>query len=969
MVPYLFPLKGFSQLAVLLSAVLFSCVVCPRVLGAPPEKAQGELLVKMVQGPASAAAANAHKAVGAKVQKDFPRLGWQKVKLPPGMTVEVGIVRYKKIRGVAHVQPNYAYHTSGTPDDPMFDRLWGMTKINAPAAWDISTGSAEIVVADIDTGVDYTHPELAANMWINPGEVAGNGADDDGNGYVDDIYGVDTVNYDSDPMDDNGHGTHTSGTIGAVGNNAEGVAGVNWSVRIMALKFLDAGGSGWTDGAIACFEYALMMKERGVNIRVTNNSWGGGWFDQALKDAIDACGNAGILNICAAGNYAVDNDQYLFYPASMDCESIISVAASDLDDNPAWFTNWGATTVDLAAPGVGILSTLPGNSYSGWSGTSMATPHVTGAVALLCAIDGEQTAAELKNRIMQSVDPVSWPSRPTVTNGRLNLARAIDNTFIQVSAFRVVIPEGDTATFGVRLSRDPEGTVTISVSKDSGDPDITVTDGATLVFDSANWSAFQHVTLAAAPDDDNIDGTAAIICSAPEWQNGYVTAVEYDSERPDYFTEQFTGNAGDAFDLDYRMLTFVPNGSSDYYQAFCTPIAGLPTNPDGGTFLELGDDSYAEVNAAVSLYGQTYSSFFVGSNGYLTFTSGDFSLDETLDNHFALPRISALFDDLYPSSSQVSYKVLPDRVVVTFMNVQEFYNGNSNTFQIEMLDSGVINIAYLNVDAQDGLAGLSYGQGLPLNFAESDLSAYPALAFNDYEADAAPSPDGDGTVTGEDLTQIGRYATGLESMPAGREFLRADCQPLATLGDGVIDAADLVQAGRYAAGLDPLTEAGGPASPASAAAAGSSGDQGALARAPQREMALSRTTLRRGQTGTVTLTFKALGNECALGCTLNFDPTALRFVSAVGAEGTTMLLNDTQAAAGQLGLCLIRPYPHSFPRGETVAVTLVFTVPANARLETTGIFFSDLLAHCVVADTSAAKVPVICTSGRVTIKR
>ena len=181
----------------------------------------------------------------------------------------------------------------GTPD----------ADIDAPEAWDIGTGSTDVVVAVIDTGVDYTHPDLAANMWVNPGEIPDNGIDDDGNGYDDDVYGYDFCNYDGDPFDDHYHGTHCAGTIGAIGNNSEGVAGVNWRVKIMALKFLDATGSGWTDDAINCVEYSIQM-----GAKLSSNSWGGGGFDQALKDAIDAAGQAGMLFVAAAGNGGSDND-------------------------------------------------------------------------------------------------------------------------------------------------------------------------------------------------------------------------------------------------------------------------------------------------------------------------------------------------------------------------------------------------------------------------------------------------------------------------------------------------------------------------------------------------------------------------------------------------------------------------------------------------------------------------------------
>ena len=233
------------------------------------------------------------------------------------------------------------------------------------------------MVAIIDTGIDYTHPDLAANIWTNPGEIAGDGIDNDGNGYVDDVHGYDFVNNDGDPMDDHFHGTHTAGTVGAVGNNGVGVTGVNWQVKLMALKFLGASGSGSVSGAVSALEYAVTM-----GVRLSNNSWGGGGYSQALYDAIKNSQVIGHVFVAAAGNSGVNSDLQPAYPASYDLDNIISVAAIDSSDNLASFSNRGVVTVDLAAPGVAVLSTVLGGGYASYSGTSMATPHVTGAAAL-----------------------------------------------------------------------------------------------------------------------------------------------------------------------------------------------------------------------------------------------------------------------------------------------------------------------------------------------------------------------------------------------------------------------------------------------------------------------------------------------------------------------------------------------------------------------------------------------------------
>ncbi|NBT14718.1 MAG: subtilase, partial [Planctomycetia bacterium] len=324
-----------------------------------------------------------------------------------------------RTRGIAAVEPDFAIAPTALPNDPSFSRLWGLRNVGQPAAagvadiraetaWNTTTGSRNVVVAVIDTGVDYTHPDLAANIWTNPREIAGDGIDNDGNGLVDDLRGWDFANNDANPMDDNGHGTHVAGTIGATGNNGAGVTGVNWAVSILPLKFLTASGSGSTSSAIAAVNYATQMRrDFGVNIVATNNSWGGGGFSSILRDAIDAGGRAGILFVAAAGNDGANADVTPQYPASYPGTSIISVAATTRDNTLASFSNYGLTSVDVAAPGSGIYSTVPGNAYATYSGTSMATPHVAGTVALLAAAYPTANAAQIRSAILTATTPVA----------------------------------------------------------------------------------------------------------------------------------------------------------------------------------------------------------------------------------------------------------------------------------------------------------------------------------------------------------------------------------------------------------------------------------------------------------------------------------------------------------------------------------------------------------------------------------
>jgi subtilisin family serine protease len=327
---------------------------------------------------------------------------------------------------VAYVEPDYILKALAVPNDPSFSQLYGMLNsgqlsgtpdadIDATDVWDKRTVARNIIVGVIDTGIDYDHPDLAANMWTNPGEIAGNNIDDDRNGYIDDIHGWDFAYNDNNPTDGHYHGTHCAGTIAAVGNNGIGVAGVCWGAQLMALKFLDDGGSGNTSDAIDAVNYATAM-----GVHITSNSWGGGGFSQALMDAI---GRGGLF-VAAAGNSSDDNDSYPHYPSSYTLDNIIAVAATDRNDLMAYFSCYGRTSVDLGAPGVDIYSCAPGNSYRFLSGTSMATPHVSGAAALVWSKNASMTPLQVKNLLLQNTDPVSSLANRTVTGGRLNVDKA-----------------------------------------------------------------------------------------------------------------------------------------------------------------------------------------------------------------------------------------------------------------------------------------------------------------------------------------------------------------------------------------------------------------------------------------------------------------------------------------------------------------------------------------------------------------
>ena len=299
-----------------------------------------------------------------------------------------------------------------TPNDSMFPLLWGMNQsndidMNMPEAWGLATGNSSVVIAVIDTGVDYTHPDLAVNMWRNPGETAGNGIDDDGNGVVDDVYGFNAITNGGDPKDDQGHGSHCAGTISGVGNNGTGVVGVNWNAKIMAVKFLGSNGNGNLFDAIESIDYVTNMKNRGVNVVLSSNSWGGGAFWSPLRDAIVRHSNAGLLFVAAAGNESTNSDVSPSYPGSYDVGNVVSVAAIDQNGALAYFSNYGATSVDIAAPGVMIQSTALNGGYQYMSGTSMAAPHISGALGLLIGRSPGLAMSQYINLLYQTGKPLA----------------------------------------------------------------------------------------------------------------------------------------------------------------------------------------------------------------------------------------------------------------------------------------------------------------------------------------------------------------------------------------------------------------------------------------------------------------------------------------------------------------------------------------------------------------------------------
>lgn len=444
------PVMMASVLALVAGLVIQSPVLESQARpGEPPivrvnghDAVAGEVLVQFSSEPGAVGREMMAAQIDAAENTAVGRRGLRRFR-SRSFDVETLLEYFRSQPGVEYAEPNYIVRAIATPNDPQVPNLWGLLNtgqpilgtfgvpgadIDAVPAWDVSIGSTANVVAIIDSGIDYNHPDLAANIWSAPAPFtviiggvpitcpAGS-------------HGFNAILRTCDPMDDNNHGTHVAGTIGAVGNNGVGITGVNWTASMIGGKFLNASGSGSTAAAIDTIDFLIQVKAAfagtgGANIRVLNNSWGGGGFSLALQTAISNANDNDMLFVAAAGNNGDNNDVFPFFPAGYNVANVVSVAATDNSDLLAGFSNFGATSVDLAAPGVAILSTTIGNTYRFFNGTSMATPHVAGAAALMLS-ECTLTTAALKTAILANVDVLGSLSGFVNTGGRLNVDRAI----------------------------------------------------------------------------------------------------------------------------------------------------------------------------------------------------------------------------------------------------------------------------------------------------------------------------------------------------------------------------------------------------------------------------------------------------------------------------------------------------------------------------------------------------------------
>ena len=447
---------------------------------------------------------------------------------------------------VAYAEPDFILTTTALPTDSAFanGHLWGLRNtgklngvttvagvdIDAVRAWDLTTGSANVIVAVIDSGVRHTHKALAANMWRNPTEIAGNGVDDDGDGFVDNVFGMDAANNDGDPMDDHGHGTHVAGTIGAAANDATMTVGVAWNVRIMACKFLTKDGYGYTSSEIRCIDFAVA---RGA--KVINASYGSRSFSQAQHDAIKRARDKGVLFVAAAGNEGLNTDVRPHYPSCLNLDNVISVAAVDPNGRRASWSNYGRASVDLGAPGVSILSSLNTNddAYAWWGGTSMAAPHVSGVAALVLAHKPVVTLADLRARIINTARPLRDLSKRTVSGGMVN-------------AYNAVLGSGDgVLELTADISSNPlragkQATLAAVVS------DVFPVNNATVTAQVSGVGALALLDNGVAPDIANGDGIYTAAFTAPADRALGTVTVQ--------IAAAAAGKQSAALDLEYALL-------------------------------------------------------------------------------------------------------------------------------------------------------------------------------------------------------------------------------------------------------------------------------------------------------------------------------------------------------------------------------------------------------------------------------
>lgn len=643
------------------------------------------------------------------------------------LDVEDVVEEFKHHHLVEYAEPDYYYRAATL--DARFNELWALENsgqtgglpdadINANSMWALSSGNPSLVVGVIDSGVDYTHPDLLPNLWKNVLDLPGTGIDEDGNGYVDDTYGINAITNNGNPFDDNAHGTHVSGTIGAVANNVIGITGVAQSLQVANCKFLGANGSGTTSDAIQCLQYFAALKTRAlspVNIVATNNSWGSTSKSVALQDAVRAHKNLGILFIAAAGNDSANNDVRNYFPANINESNVISVAATDHRDQRASFSNYGCRTVHVAAPGSRILSTVPNQSYAIFSGTSMAAPHVAGLAVIIKARFPTIDYRAIKNLIMSSGTPLGVLSGITISGRRIRGADTNGRGALTCS----------NQLLSSRLTP-----IDNSVSTLIGQPIFLSAVRVNCATPAGPITLYSSSTQSVILQDNGLNGDA----------------VAGDGIYSLLWVPTVAGNYALNFGNNDIVNVFVlQNVAPAIYSAF--KIITFSYETITGIALGAKDETTHQVTAPFPIrFAGTapgYSMLWVGSNGTISFNTATNPGYEnrTLPTNVAQTLVAPLWDDLIPSTSNsdiftATTGVAPNRkFVVEWRNMRGFSVSGTATFQVVFFENSA-DIRFNYLDTLFNHGSYDYGRSATIGVQTASNSA-TLSSFNTINA--APS--------------------------------------------------------------------------------------------------------------------------------------------------------------------------------------------------------------------------------------
>ena len=662
---------------------------------------------------------------------------WYVLKLNPGTDRQRAEKELASDASVLAVQPNYALYLDAAPNDPDFDKLWGLhntgqpslsiqlpgridADIDAPEAWELPAAGTTVLVAVTDTGVDYTHPDLAANIWNNPGEIAGDNQDNDDNGYIDDVYGYDFADADANPMDSGSHGTHVAGTIAAVYNNGVGVSGVAREARLMVLKTFGDDGVAWSSDSVTAINYAIQN-----GAKVINASWGSYSYNPALEDAIRDASDAGVVFVASAGNDNNNNDIRKHYPDGYDLPNVIGVVASDRFDARAGFSNYGVATNHLGAPGSEIYSTTPANTYEYKNGTSMAAPHVSGAVAVILANNPSLTPAGVRALLMGKADSQSAMATTTQSGGRLNLNNALtcndtDAPYVQVQtpANNFVVYQAEPTAIRIAVSRCGHAIAgaTAQVTFGNGDAPLTLLDDGAHADDAAG------------------DGVYGAV-----WQPGALgTLASTFTVTPPASSAQVFARSGEVKQrIRYR------HESIPFSWIDASPGQAHALADNGSVTLPIGFD--------FEFYGIARSSITISANGFLSFdAAGVPGPENTAIPNPALPNtlIAPFWDDFNLAAGGAVYSLLQGvapnrRFTVSWVGVSRtdapsaasfqatLHEGSSDIeFHYQDTDLGHTNYnkgrqASVGVEDDDGLDGTPYAVNQAIVESGSARRFYP----------------------------------------------------------------------------------------------------------------------------------------------------------------------------------------------------------------------------------------------------